>query len=78
MNTIDFQARTGNSNEVVQVIMSYDEDIDGIFDKNIESVLFEDKEVVGLLTGEQYLDLEKQGCEAINEKKIWQLENYEP
>jgi hypothetical protein len=78
MNTIDFQARTGNGSEVVQVIMSYDEDIDGIFDKNIESVKFEDKEVVGLLTGEQYLDLEKQGCEAINEKKIWQLENYEP
>ena len=78
MNTIDFQARTGNGSEVVQVIMFYDEDIDGIFDKNIDSVLFEDKEVVGLLTGEQYLDLEKQGCEAINEKKIWQLENYEP
>jgi hypothetical protein len=38
MNTIDFQARTGNGSEVVQVIMSYDEDIDGIFDKNIESV----------------------------------------
>ena len=78
MDTINFQARTGNGSEVVQVIMSYDEDIDVIFDKNIGSVLFEDNEVVGLLTGEQYLDLEKQGCEAINEKKIWQLENYEP
>lgn len=78
MNTIDFQARTGNGLEVVQVIMSYDEDIDGLFDKNIDSVLFENIEVVGLMTSEQFAELEKEGCEAINEKKIWQLENYEP
>jgi hypothetical protein len=77
-NTINFQATTGPGSEIVQVIMSYDEDVDGIYDENIESVKFEGVEVIGLITPEQFAELEIEGCNAINEKKIWQLENYEP
>jgi hypothetical protein len=77
-NTIDFQATTGPGSEIVQVIMSYEEDIDGTYDENIESVKFEGVEVIGLISQDQFADLEIEGCKAINEKKIWQLENYEP
>ena len=77
-NTIDFQATTGPGSEIVQVIMSYEEDIDGTYNENIDSVKFEGVEVIGLISEEQFADLEMQGCDAINEKKIWQLENFEP
>jgi len=77
-NTIDFQATTGPGLEIVQVIMSYEEDIDGTYNENIDSVKFEGVEVIGLISHDHFADLEKQGCDAINEKKIWQLENYEP
>ena len=77
-NTINFQATTGPGSEIVQVTMSYEEDIDGTYDENIESVKFEGVEVIGLISQDQFGDLEIEGCNAINEKKIWQLENYEP
>jgi len=77
-NTIDFQATTGGGSEIVQVTMSYEEDIDGTYNENIDSVKFEGVEVIGLITPEQFAELEIEGCNAINEKKIWQLENYEP
>ena len=77
-NTINFQAATGPGLEIVQVTMSYEEDIDGTYNENIESVKFEGVEVIGLISQDQFGDLEIEGCNAINEKKIWQLENYEP
>ena len=77
-NTINFQATTGPGSEIVQVTMSYEEDIDGTYNENIESVKFEGVEVIGFISTEQCAELEIEGCNAINEKKIWQLENYEP
>ena len=77
-NTINFQATTGGGSEIVQVTMSYEEDIDGTYNENIDSVKFEGIEVIGLISEDQFADLEMEGCNAINEKKIWQLENYEP
>ena len=77
-NTIDFQATTGAGSEIVQVTMSYEEDMDGIYAENIESIKFEGVEVIGLISEEQYADLEIQGCQAINEKKFDHFYNYEP
>lgn len=77
-NTIDFQATTGAGSEIVQVTMSYEEDMDGIYAENIESIKFEGVEVIGLISEEQYADLEIQGCQAINEKKLDHFYNYEP
>ena len=77
-NHITFQASTGPGSEIVEVIMSYEEDIDGIYAENIESVKFENVEVIGLISEEQYADLEIEGCKAINEKKLDHYYNYEP
>jgi hypothetical protein len=77
-NTIDFQATTGAGGEIVQVTMSYEEDIDGVYAENIESVKFEGVEVIGLISEEQFAELEIEGCNAINENKIIAMQNYEP
>lgn len=77
-NSINFQATTGAGSEIVQVTMTYEEDMDGIYAENIESIKFEGVEVIGLLSEEQYADLELQGCQAINEKKLDHFYNYEP
>jgi len=77
-NTIDFQATTGAGGEIVQVTMSYEEDIDGVYAENIESVKFEGVEVIGLISEEQFAELEIEGCNAINENKIISMQNYEP
>ena len=77
-NTIDFQATTGAGGEIVQVTMSYEEDVDGIYAENIESVKFEGVEVIGLISQEQFSELEIEGCKAINEIKVFHLFNYEP
>ena len=78
LNTIDFQATTGAGGEIVQVTMSYEEDIDGVYAENIESVKFEGVEVIGLISEEQFAELEIEGCNAINENKIIAMQNYEP
>jgi len=77
-NTINFQATTGAGGEIVQVTMSYEEDIDGVYAENIESVKFEGVEVIGLISEEQFAELEIEGCNAINENKIIAMQNYEP
>jgi len=77
-NTIDFQATTGAGGEIVQVTMSYEEDIDGVYAENIESVKFEGVEVIGLISEKQFAELEIEGCNAINENKIIAMQNYEP
>ena len=77
-NTINFDATTGAGGEVVQVTMTYEEDIDGIYGENIDSVKFNGVEVVGLISEEQFAELEIEGCKAINEIKVFHLYNYEP
>ena len=76
--SIEFQATTGAGSEIVQVTMTYEEDVDGIYGENIESVKFEGVEVIGLLSQDQFADLEIEGCKAINEIKVFHLFNYEP
>jgi hypothetical protein len=56
-----FEAKTGTGDEVVTCKMQYEMDEDGPFAQNIESIIFEGKEVIGLLTDEQYFELEADG-----------------
>lgn len=77
-STINFDVTTGAGGEIVQVTMSYEEDVDGIYAENIESVKFEGVEVIGLISEEQFSELEIEGCKAINEIKVFHLFNYEP
>ena len=56
-----FQTKTGTGDEIVTCKMQYEMDEDGPFAQNIESVIFEGVEVIGLLTDEQYFELEVDG-----------------
>lgn len=76
--SIDFQTTTGAGDEIVKVTMTYERDESGIYAENIESVSFDGVNVIGLLTQEQFADLEIEGCKAIHEQAKFAMENYEP
>ena len=68
-----FEAQTGGGGEIVTCKMQYEMDEDGPFNENIESIIFEGKEVIGLLTDEQYSELQVAGiyklAKSIEEKE---------
>jgi hypothetical protein len=57
----EFEATTGAGGETVSCKMSYERDEDGAYFENIEEVTFEGVSVMGLLTDEQFSDLEMVG-----------------
>ena len=75
---ISFQAITGAGSEIVKVEMSYERDQDGTYAENIESITYNGMDVMGLLSEEQFADLEIQGSDAIDKEIKFALENYEP
>ena len=62
-----FEAKTGAGDEVVTCKMQYEMDEDGPFAENIESVIFEGKEVIGLISEEQFAELEAVGLRKLSE-----------
>lgn len=76
--SIDFQTTTGAGDEIVKVIMTYQRDESGIYAENIESITFNGMDVMGLLSQDQFADLEIEGCKAIHEQAKFAMENYEP
>ena len=73
-----FEAKTGGGGETVICKMSCERDEDGVFAQNIESVLFEGKEVIGLISEDQFTELEGVGIDklavSIEEEKERALE----
>ena len=61
-----FEAQTGASSEIVICKMFYERDEDGPFNLNIESVLYEGKEVIGLISEEQFVQLELSGAHKLD------------
>lgn len=76
--SIEFQATTGAGSETVNVTMVYERDDIGIYAENIESITFNGMDVMGLLSDEQFMELELQGCQAIHDQTKFAMENYEP
>lgn len=77
-HTIEFQATTGAGDVEVNVTMSFEADKYTSWAENIDMVTFEGKDIMGLLTDEQFADLEAQGMEAIKAQREWEKVNYEP
>ena len=73
-----FEAQTGGGGETVICRMVYERDEDGVFGQNIESILFEGKEVIGLISEDQFTELEGVGIDklavSIEEEKERALE----
>ena len=78
MYSIDFVATTGAGDVEVKVTMSFEADRYTSWAENIDMVKFEGVDIMGLLTEEQFADLEAQGMEAIKAQREWETVNYEP
>ena len=61
-----FEAQTGGGGETVICKMVYERDEDGAFSQNIESILFEGKEVIGLISEDQYSQLQEAGIHKLD------------
>ena len=72
-----FEAQTGGSSETVICKMSYERDEDGPFNHSVESVLFEDKEVIGLISEDQFAQLEEAGIHKLSKSLEEGEEHYE-
>ena len=70
-----FEAQTGGSSETVICKMSYERDEDGAYRQNIESILFDGKEVIGLISELQFSELELLGIDKLA-KTIAEGEEY--
>jgi hypothetical protein len=77
-HTIHFTATTGAGDVEVTVTMSFEADKYTSWAENIEMVAFNCMDIMGLLTEEQFADLEAQGIKAIKAKREWEVMNYEP
>ena len=77
-HTIEFQATTGAGDVEVNVTMSFQADKYTSWAENIDMVTFNGMDIMGLLSDEQFADLEAQGMEAIKAQREWEVVNYEP
>jgi hypothetical protein len=78
MHTINFDATTGAGEVEVQVTMSFKADKYSTWAENIEMVTLNGMDIMGLMTDEQFADLEAKGVRAIETQRHWEIVNYEP
>jgi hypothetical protein len=78
MHTINFEATTGAGDVEVKVTMSFKADKYSSWAENIEMVTFNGMDIMGLMTEEQFADLEAKGIRAIETQRHWEIVNYEP
>jgi hypothetical protein len=57
----EFDTTVGEGSVIVTVVMEYEQDEEGIYNENIEDVIYEKISLMGIFTAEQYRDLEIEG-----------------
>ena len=62
MNTWEFDTTVGAGSEVVTVVYEYEQDQDSTYNESIREIWFEGRDVVGLLSDEQFKELEMEGA----------------
>ena len=62
-----FEAKTGGGGETVTCKMSYERDEHGAYFENIEDVTYEGISIMGVLTDEQFADLEMVGVNKLRQ-----------
>lgn len=78
MHTINFDATTGAGDVDVKVTMSFKADKYSTWFENIEMVTYNGMDIMGLMTDEQFADLEAKGIRAIETQRHWEIVNHEP
>jgi len=62
MNTWEFDTTVGAGSEVVTVVYEYEQDQDSTFNESIKEIWFEGRDVIGILSDEQFKELEMEGA----------------
>ena len=58
-STYKFDTTTGAGSEIVTIVYEYEYDGETTYNENIEEIWFEGRNVIGLLSDEQFKELEK-------------------
>jgi hypothetical protein len=80
MNTWEFDTTVGAGSEVVTVVYEYEQDQDSTYNESIREIWFEGRDVIGILSDEQFKELEMEGAMRFQYHKLnyKQTEDYQP
>jgi hypothetical protein len=80
MPTYEFDTTTGAGSEVVTIVYSYEHDGETSYNENIEEIWFESRNVTGLISDEQFKELEIEAAMRFQSHKLNKGEtmDYEP
>jgi len=77
--TWEFDTTTGEGSEIVTVVYEYENDGETTYNESIKEVWFEGRNVTGLLSFEQYQDLEIEAAMRFQNHKLnYKQEDYQP
>ena len=61
-STWEFDTTTGAGSEIVTVVYEYEHDEDGTYNESIKEIWFEGRDVIGLISDEQFKELEMEAA----------------
>ena len=69
-HTWEFDTTTGAGSEVVTVVYEYEQDQDSTYNESIKEIWFNGRDVIGLLSDEQFKELEIEAAMRFQHHKI--------
>ena len=62
MSTWEFDTTTGAGSEIVTVVYEYEQDQDSTYNESIKEIWFNGRDVIGLLSDEQFKELDMEAA----------------
>jgi hypothetical protein len=78
MSTWEFDTTTGAGSEVVTVVYEYEYDGETTYNESIKEIWYEGRDVIGLLSDEQFQELEMEAAMRFQHHKLNYKQEYEP
>jgi hypothetical protein len=70
MSTWEFDTTTGAGSEIVTVVYEYESDQDSTYNENIKEIWFKGRDVMGLLSDEQFKELDMEASMRFQHHKL--------
>ena len=70
MSTWEFDTTTGAGSEIVTVVYGYESDQDSTYNESIDEIWFNGRDVIGLLSDEQFKELEIEAAMRFQNHKL--------